>query len=199
MRYYDKTTHTEVSEASDTTISDSDGIIDWWFQPIPSGTKILYHTDDLPYTYTDTFLKPTVDVNGVVIEGATEQELQDHQDAIDEALEQVEANTYRYDGMAIKMFVGFTINVGKQQLTKIYPDYVAGESTIYLNASPELGDEVQIYDIYNCKININIDGNGNNILKLDGSSGTSVKPTNARHITCLIFNGSNWVITALKT
>ena len=86
-RYYDKLTHTEVRTLSEHTIKYGTGIIDWWFSPLAPGEKILYWTDDMPYKYTEDFMKPIVE-DGEVVEGITQEELdQMEQDRIKRQLE----------------------------------------------------------------------------------------------------------------
>ena len=55
-RYYSKTTMNEVFEPSTNTIALGDGIIDWWFEALKGGEKLIYD-NGMPYRYTDDFKK----------------------------------------------------------------------------------------------------------------------------------------------
>ncbi len=74
MRYYDKSTHSEVFEESETTVPQTDDSVSWWFQPLHGDERVLYWTDDMPYKYTGTFYEPIV-VDGIVVEGMSQEEI----------------------------------------------------------------------------------------------------------------------------
>lgn len=77
MRYYNKLTHTETDVPSETTILETDERVIKFFKPLGSGEAIIYGDDDLPYFYniSANFKKPII-VNGIVVEGKTQAEIE---------------------------------------------------------------------------------------------------------------------------